>query len=762
MANETVGKKDQKFGKYKLVELLGWGGEAEVWQAVNSSTQEIVAIRIITALDNTEDVRKHFDAEVQKLQELAHHPHIISLWDSGWDHGLPYLIMPFISNGSLAELLKERNDRDQLLPFNEAITYIKDTIDALIHVHAQNIIHRDVKPGNLLLGGKGILLNDWGIALDADTTRPLTRAAIGTPAYRPPEQEQGNPIFASDQYAMAITGCEILTGKRLNNGGREPLQRLYPQIAKVFIRASNADPSKRFPSMKDFSSAFNNAVVEEVLSGRTQPSSNDSPIFSLRGGPRPPRSKPSLFHWLMAGTIVLVLAASVLVALTLFHPASSSATNHAITANPSTILCLATDLPENGTEMASGQGINRGVQLALDQSTDPFITGYKGYHFAPLDTMDDSSENQGEAPDPTVGVENIQGLFPQSASCPNPIAIIGPVDSSQAIGEISVAAENHILLLSPSSTAPCLTQKNYAAPPTCIYNIMHPQGFVNTFGRLPDTDINQGDLLADFLLNPPAQGGLGAHNIVIVEDEEIYGSQVAQAAIDRFAQRGVTPLETDCVKPAAEFSVDPSCTFNPNAKPFSLEQVATLAAQIKSKNPDAIFFAGRNDRGASLLRQQLGNQIPFVGGSALVNEADRFFGALKSDAANMYATLPTLDPSTFSSGTSDEATFYSQYLSKFNSAPVAYSANGYDAANIIIQTIKNMIDEGQPITSANVAAAVLKNDLGKDDFVSITGDKIHFNQDGDNIGSHVYTLYQSKQQPQGSWEWNPIATQTVI
>ncbi len=217
------------------------------------------------------------------------------------------------------------------------------------------------------------------------------------------------------------------------------------------------------------------------------------------------------------------------------------------------------------------------------------------------------------------------------------------------------------------------------------------------------------------------------------------------------------------MKPASEFNVNPSCSLNPSVNAFSLDNVAALAAQIAKKQPDAIFFAGRNDRGASLLRQQLGklglNQIPFVGGDALVNEANTFFGALGSDAANLYATFPAIDPSTFPTGTSEEATFYSQYQNKFGFPPVAYSATGYDAANIILQTIKDMIDAGQPITSANVAQAVLGNDSGKDDFVGVTGNRIHFDQNGDNVGQQIYTIYQSKLQPQGSWDWDPLRTQ---
>ncbi|MGH2509961.1 MAG: serine/threonine-protein kinase, partial [Ktedonobacteraceae bacterium] len=254
-----VGEKDQKFGKYTLKECLGNGGEAEVWKAIDTATQETVAIRILRKLKDTEDIQRHFEAEVQKLQLLARHDHIIALWDSGWEHGLPYLVMPYIPDGSLARWLEDFNSKDQRIPFSEALIYIKQTIDALVYVHAHNIIHRDVKPSNLLRGEHGILLNDWGIALNAEAPDPLTRANIGSPPYRPPEQEQGHPVPASDQYAMAVTSCELITGKRPKSGGHDILQTLHPQIAKVLSRAWDPDPTKRFHSMQDFSGALNNA-----------------------------------------------------------------------------------------------------------------------------------------------------------------------------------------------------------------------------------------------------------------------------------------------------------------------------------------------------------------------------------------------------------------------------------------------------------------------------------------------------------------------
>src|SRR5207248_408292 len=107
---------------------------------------------------------------------------------------------------------------------------------------------------------------------------------------------------------------------------------------------------------------------------------------------------------------------------------------------------------------------------------------YHGYHLVEYD-MDDTSPQQNGASDPTVGVRNLTN-FAQQTSCPNPIAVIGPYNSSMAASEIPIAAKNHILLLSPTNSAPCLTLRYYGTP-TCAYDQIHPQGFPKTYARLP-------------------------------------------------------------------------------------------------------------------------------------------------------------------------------------------------------------------------------------------------------------------------------------
>lgn len=460
--------------------------------------------------------------------------------------------------------------------------------------------------------------------------------------------------------------------------------------------------------------------------------------------------------------LVLVILLSVDVGLKTFkNPPQVAST---ATPTPPTTFCLAMDLPLSGIDAAAGGEVRNGIELALAQSSLPL-----GYHLDEFQ-MNDASQAQGARPGPTVGVENVQGLSQATTSCPNPIAVIGPVDSSLAIEEIPVAAKEHLLLLSSSNTAPCLTQKSFGDSSVCVYNLIHPQGFPNTYARLPGTDIDQGYQDADFLGGSGSttnvqQRDLGARRIVVAEDEEVYGMQITQAVIQRLQQiYGLTPVEIDCVKLPDELSSDPSCSLNPSEQAFSTDNLAALAAKIAKANPDAIFFGGFTDRGAGSLRHQLGlaglGQKPFVGGDALISDGNAFFKAASPYTANIYATFPAADPATFAFGSPTEATFFSQYHAMFQVDPTGYSANGYDAANIIIQSITDLIKMRQPVTSANVAQTVLNNDFGKD-FVGIAGNRIHFDQNGDNIGQRQYTIEQSEQRLDGTIGWMDLTVEQV-
>jgi substrate-binding family protein len=277
---------------------------------------------------------------------------------------------------------------------------------------------------------------------------------------------------------------------------------------------------------------------------------------------------------------------------------------------------------------------------------------------------------------------------------------------------------------------------------------------------LPGTDIDRGYLIADFLVNSPkstdpGQRGLGASRIEIVADENI--AQLAKVLKQALEHKGITPVGIDCFKPIDTYNKDHFCSqLDPSIEAFSIDNMAALATKIRDEHADAVFFNGLNIQGAGLLvknLRELGlNQVPLVGAAGVfVGEADKFFGTIGSHEANAYAILAGTDPSTFTSGAA--ATFSRKYQDEFHRSPEPLSAGGYNAANIVIQAIKGLIDAGKPVTKESVVQAVLSGN-----FTGVTGNHIHFDQNGDNIGQRDYTTYQSQQPSPNSWNWKVFAT----
>jgi serine/threonine protein kinase len=195
--------------RYALKELIAHGGMADVYRATDQLLRRQVAVKMLRDVPGGAADRLRFAAEAQTLARLSH-PGLVTVLDAGASDSQPYLVMELIEGSSLADCAGRTLDADRVTEIGRQVA------DALAYAHAAGVVHRDVKPGNVLLGPDGrVWLADFGIArLLADTARHTsTGLVIGTASYLSPEQAQGVAVTpASDVYSLGLVLLEALTG----------------------------------------------------------------------------------------------------------------------------------------------------------------------------------------------------------------------------------------------------------------------------------------------------------------------------------------------------------------------------------------------------------------------------------------------------------------------------------------------------------------------------------------------------------------------
>ena len=267
-----VDRVGQQLGNYRLTRLLGRGGFADVYLGEHVHIDTLAAIKVLHTQLTSEDVEK-FRTEARTLARLVH-PQIVRLLDFGIQENTPFLVMDYAANGSF----RQRYPRGTIFPLTTIIFYIMQVAEALQYAHDENLIHRDIKPENMLLGRRNeVLLSDFGIAILSRTSRSQsTQEITGTVAYMAPEQLQGRPSRASDQYSLGIVVYEWVSGDVPFHGAfveiasqhmlvpppplREKVPSLSPVIELVVLKALEKESQKRFASVREFAQALATAV----------------------------------------------------------------------------------------------------------------------------------------------------------------------------------------------------------------------------------------------------------------------------------------------------------------------------------------------------------------------------------------------------------------------------------------------------------------------------------------------------------------------
>ncbi len=281
--------KGQQINQYRMMEKLGQGGMAVVYQAFDARLERDVAIKIVRKEaippENLVRILKRFEREAKALAKFVH-PHIVPVFDYGDYDGAPYLVMAYLRGGTLKERI------GQPVAVQQALRWALPMADALGYAHARGVIHRDVKPGNILITEEGVLmLSDFGIAqmLEESTTQlTATGMGVGTPEYMAPEQWKGQTCEASDQYALGVVLYELLTGQKPYSAETplavalkqmsEPLRRPAELVAgvpesveKVLYKALARQPEERYADMAAFGAALEKVLGEMVTGEHPAP-----------------------------------------------------------------------------------------------------------------------------------------------------------------------------------------------------------------------------------------------------------------------------------------------------------------------------------------------------------------------------------------------------------------------------------------------------------------------------------------------------------
>ena len=365
-------------GKYKIDRLLGKGGMGAVFLAKDLTLDRDVAIKVLPPDVSQDDhVVKRFQQEAKTAAKLDH-TNIIPIYRVESEGGLNYFVMKYISGTSLEDLLEQKRP----LPVDEIQRILWQAAVALGHAHQRGIVHRDVKPANIMFDHDGkVMLTDFGIskALQAASGFTGTGMIIGTPHYMAPEQAKGQPVDGrADQYSLGVVGYRMITGA-LPFGGDSIHTILYKHIfeepptvrsvrpdvpeplSAAIQRAMSKEPAQRYASMEEFATAvYPEQPVTAARSGGPvtpkpgprPPVTAESPTEAFvsaatsapttpmpspgRPAPRPPAPAPKQSGskaWIGIAAAVLVLAGGAYAVLGR-HPAPPAGTETAVTQTP--------------------------------------------------------------------------------------------------------------------------------------------------------------------------------------------------------------------------------------------------------------------------------------------------------------------------------------------------------------------------------------------------------------------------------------------
>lgn len=339
-------------GRYKILELIGGGGMSNVYLARDMILDRDIAIKILRYdFSNEEELRRRFQREALSTTSLAH-PHIVNIFDVGEEGSLHYLVMEYVPGKTLKEYII---DNSPVAP-EQAVKIMKQLASALAHAHQNQIVHRDIKPQNILMDAEGnVKISDFGIAMALSATSyTQTNSVLGTVHYLSPEQARGGTANKkSDIYSLGIVMFELLTGKLPFSGEsavsialkhlqtetpslREIVPSMPQSLENVVLKATAKNPQHRYQSANELEEDLSTVLLPERLNEpkfsvpidegatRAMPAIKDPAVYGsveetktiapagkkepAKKSAQPPKKKKKKWPWLVGIAAFLVLA----------------------------------------------------------------------------------------------------------------------------------------------------------------------------------------------------------------------------------------------------------------------------------------------------------------------------------------------------------------------------------------------------------------------------------------------------------------------
>ncbi|MFD9414848.1 bifunctional serine/threonine-protein kinase/ABC transporter substrate-binding protein [Streptomyces goshikiensis] len=740
-------------GRYQLVERIGQGGMGRVWRGIDRQLfGREVAIKEILFPPGLEDgdrgtLLRRFTGEARAAVTLSH-PGIITVHDIVEHNGAPVIVMEFIRGQSLAAAIREQGR----LPVRRVAEIGSAMLDALAEAHEARIVHRDIKPDNVLLSKDRVVLTDFGIAHLADVTTKLSHSGmvIGTPQYMPPEQLEGKrPTPANDLWALGATlyhavegrppfdaeGLHALAIAVFTRPYRPPTQA--GPLAPVLDALLTKDPARRA------SAAEAAALLESVLRGAgagastagavpprpvrapapvsvPEPVPVPVPEAVTEAGPAPAESEPE------SEPVVPTPTAEDLGSLGGVEHGGSGGSGEAAAARRgaltrrSTVLAVALatlavagvltwtlsgdDSPDGkggttGGSAASSVTVVIGVDAPLSGDLSVFGVGIRNSADLAVRNANRTRHVPGvnfeikaldDQAQPGKGQENATRFIADDKV----LGVVGPLNSSVAQAMLRPFEGANLVSVSPANTNPALTYG-----PDWVKGVKSRP--YKTYFRTVATDADQGPFAARYLHDEAKKTKL-----FVIDDNSAYGTGLTTGFRSEFTRLGGTLVGADHVDPTGS-------------------DFATLAARVRASGADAVYFGGYYTTAAPLSKQlkQAGADIPFMGGDGVfdtqfISTNDKAEGDLATGIGAPAEDLP------------GGPTFLSQYqAAAYPEQAGSYGAYAYDATWAVIEAVKGLAAANGGTLPSDARAKMPKAVAGLA-FDGVTG-RVAFDQYGD-------------------------------